>query len=85
MPARFINSAPLSLFRLMYQARIAKAALKVALVVGTALNVINNGEQLWMHHTVNLWQLGMNFFIPYCVSSYSAARHELSGQAAADS
>jgi len=60
----------------MLQPRIAKVALKVSLVVGTVLNLINNGEQLWMHHTVNLWQLGMNFLVPYCVSSYSAARNE---------
>ncbi len=67
-----------SVLRLMLQPRTAKAALEVSLVVGAALNVINNGEQFWMHHTVNLWQVGMNFVVPYCVSSYSAARNELS-------
>ena len=46
------------------------------MVVGTVLNLINNGEQLWTHHTVNLWQAALNFVVPFCVSSYSAARNE---------
>lgn len=62
--------------RLMLCPRIARSALKVSVVVGTVLNVINNGEQLWVHHTVNPWQVIMNFVVPYCVSSYSAARNE---------
>lgn len=60
----------------MRQPRIVRSALKVSLVVGTVLNVINNGEQVWSHHTVNLWQAALNFVVPYCVSSYSAARNE---------
>ena len=40
------------------------------------LNLINNGEQLWLHHSLNLWQCALNFLVPYCVSSYSAARNE---------
>ena len=62
--------------RLIVQPRIVKAAFKVSLVVGTIFNVINNGEQFWVHHTVGLWQLSMNFAVPYCVSSYSAACNE---------
>ena len=56
--------------------RIAVPALKVSLVVGTVLNLINNGEQWWTHHTVNLWQALLNYLVPFCVSSYSAARNE---------
>jgi hypothetical protein len=66
----------LGVMRLMLQGRIVHSALKVALLVGTVLNLINNGEQLWMHHSVNLWQAALNFVVPYCVSSYSAARNE---------
>ncbi len=61
---------------LMLQRRIVHSALKVSLVVGTVLNVINNGEYFWTHHSVNLWQAALNFVVPYCVSSYSAARNE---------
>lgn len=62
--------------RLMLQPSIVRSALKVSLVVGTILNVINNGEQIWTAHTVTLWRLALNFVVPYCVSSYSAARNQ---------
>lgn len=39
-------------------------------------NVINNGQQLWSHDAVSLWKVAMNFVVPFCVSSYSAARNE---------
>lgn len=65
-----------SILALMFSRRIAWSAVKVSLVVGTVLNVINNGQQFWAHHTVNWWQVAMNFVVPFCVSSYSAARNE---------
>lgn len=65
-----------SLLRLMLQPSIVRSALKVSLVVGTVLNVINNGEQIWTFHTVTLWRFALNFVVPYCVSSYSAARNQ---------
>lgn len=63
-------------WRLMFSPPIAGPALKVALLVGAVLNIINNGQQFWAHHTVNLWQAALNFVVPFCVSSYSAARNE---------
>ena len=45
-----------SMLRLALQPGIARAALKVSLVVGTLLNVINNGGQLWAGHGVNIWR-----------------------------
>jgi hypothetical protein len=64
------------ILRLVLQPGIARAALKVSLVVGTLLNVINNGEQLWAGHSVSIWRVALNFVVPFCVSSYSAARNE---------
>ena len=64
------------IFRLMLRPHIVLGAIKVSAVVGTVLNVINNGEQLWQHQAVSLWSVAMNFVVPYCVSSYSAARNE---------
>jgi hypothetical protein len=61
---------------LTLQPRIVRSALKVSLVVGTVLNLVNNGEQWWTSHEVNLWHIAMNFVVPYCVSSYSAAKNE---------
>ncbi len=52
-------------------------ALKVSAVVGSVLNLVNNGPALLDHQSVNLWQVFLNYVVPFCVSSYSAARNEL--------
>lgn len=54
-----------------------KAAARVALVVGTALNLINQSPQILAGDAINLWHLTLNYLVPYCVSSYSAASNEL--------
>ena len=58
-------------------ARIALTALKVSAVVGTILNVINQSEHVMDGNGVSWGQFVLNFIVPYCVSSYSAARNEL--------
>jgi hypothetical protein len=67
-----------SVFRMMLQPRIARPALKVSLVVGTFLNLVNNGERLWLGADVNPLHLLLNYMVPFCVSSYSAARNACS-------
>jgi len=52
---------------------IVRTALKVSLVVGLVLNLINQGSALLTGGPLD-WGRGLlNFFVPYCVSSYSAA------------
>lgn len=57
--------------------RIVVSALKVALVVGSLLNLVNQGGNLLDGLPLNTVQMLMNFIVPYCVSSYSAARNEM--------
>lgn len=57
--------------------RIALTALKVAIVVGIFLNIINQGPRLIEGDGVNWAQVILNFFVPYCVASYSGAKNEL--------
>ncbi len=47
-------------------------AIKVALVVGTLLNLINQGDTL-LAGTFNLAKILATYLVPYCVSTYSAA------------
>ena len=54
--------------------RIIGNALKVALVVGTLLNLANHGHALIDGGDVTWGQLLLNYCIPFCVSAYSAAR-----------
>lgn len=46
---------------------------KVSLVVGSVLNVINQGAAIWDDGgTVSWWHVAMNFAVPYAVATYSA-------------
>ena len=47
-------------------------ALKVALLVGTILNLINQGDGL-LAGTVNVTKALVTYLVPYCVATYSAA------------
>lgn len=54
----------------------SKNALKVAVVVGLLLNLINQGPALvrmdWKE--VIFWKLGFNFLVPWAVAFYSAQK-----------
>ena len=56
---------------------IVIAAIKVALVVGTILNLINQGGRIMEGLSPSWFHVGLNYLVPYCVSSYSAARHQM--------
>lgn len=90
---RSLDSAPItpdkvirlpSVFTLMFSKRISATALKVSLVVGTVLNLVNNGDHLWTDYEVDVWRVFLNFVVPFCVSSYSAARSEVQRAAGAE-
>ncbi len=59
------------------QRPIALAALKVALVVGAMLNLINQGDRLLDRLTLSWFDLSLNYLVPYCVFSYGAARNKM--------
>lgn len=66
-----------SLLRIACRRPIALAALRVALVVGTLLNLINQGERLLAGWPPSWFHVALNYLVPFCVSGYSAARNEL--------
>lgn len=53
---------------------VATNALKVALVVGTCLNAINQGSAIWHGAPVDWPRIALNYLVPYLVSSYSGAK-----------
>lgn len=70
----------MNIFILLRTARrrhIVVPALKVALVVGTLLNLVNQGGRLLDDMPINALQMLLNYLVPFCVSSYSAARNEM--------
>lgn len=50
-------------------------AVRIALVVGTVLNVINHGQALMQGLDVSWIHVGLNYLVPYCVATYSARCH----------
>lgn len=66
-----------TLIRTACSARIVRNALQVSAVVGTLLNIINQGGALWAGDAVSWPHIALNYLVPYCVASYSAARNQL--------
>lgn len=57
--------------------QIFTSSIKVVAVVGTVLNVVNQGGRIAEGIDFSWGQLAMNYLVPYCVASYSAARNQL--------
>lgn len=51
---------------------VMRQSIIVALVVGTVLCLINQGDALFTGKTLNYWKLGLTYLIPFCVSTYGA-------------
>ena len=49
-------------------------AIKVSLLVGTVLNLINSGDALLAGHLPpNAWKIPFTYLVPFLVSYYSSA------------
>jgi len=64
------------IFKAALTKKIAASSLKIALAVGTALNLVNqwsaifgSAEFSWLHGL-------LNYLVPFCVASYSAAKNQ---------
>ncbi|MEN8205635.1 MAG: nitrate/nitrite transporter NrtS [Pseudomonadota bacterium] len=63
--------------RLLCMRDITRSSLRIALLVGTVLNLINQSGA-WLHgDDLQVGHLMLNYFVPYCVASYSAVRTRL--------
>ena len=45
-------------------------SLRIALVVGSILNLINQGDALFSDAPVNWWKVTLTYLVPYLVSTY---------------
>ena len=59
------------------QKHIVVNACRIALVVGTVLNLINQGEAILAINGISWGHVAMNYLVPYCVATYSAVKNEL--------
>jgi hypothetical protein len=56
---------------------VPKRSLLVALVVGTILNLINQGDAILLGYPVQWLKGGLTYLVPYCVSTYGAVSYRL--------
>ena len=51
---------------------LIRNSLMVGVVVGTILNMINQGEYITGDGPVNWFKLGLTYCVPFCVATYGA-------------
>ena len=56
---------------------VPRRSFYVALVVGTILNLINQGDALFGGGLVNYTKIVLTFAVPYCVATYGAVSFRL--------
>lgn len=56
---------------------LPRRSLYVALVVGTLLNLINQGDALLGMAPINWLKLVLTYLVPYGVCTYGAVAHQL--------
>jgi hypothetical protein len=58
--------------RLTFGPDAIRRSLLVAAVVGTALNLINQGPEMLSGHLPVLWKLVLTYVVPFLVASYGS-------------
>jgi hypothetical protein len=71
-----VNDAGRRLLRAAFRRPVVRSAVQVSLVVGTVLNLVNGRDALLGDGPVAWGNVALNYLVPYCVASYSAARNE---------
>ena len=54
---------------------VPKRSFFLALIVGTVLNLINQGEILFGEGRLNLIKIFLTYAVPYCVATYGAVSY----------
>jgi hypothetical protein len=56
---------------------VPRRSFVVAVVVGTILNLINQGDALLSGAHLNFTKIILTFLVPYCVATYGAVSYRL--------
>lgn len=60
--------------------QVVKLGLRTALLIGSLLNLINQGDALFGSAPLVMGKLLLTYLVPYCVATYSATSISLSLQ-----
>jgi hypothetical protein len=69
------------IWRLAISNGVPRRSLSVAIVVGSVLNLINQGDVLLGIASVDWLKLLLTYLVPYCVSTYGAVSVQLAAPA----
>jgi len=56
---------------------VPRRSIMVAIVVGTILNLINQGDVLIVGGKLNWIKIVLSYIVPYCVATYGAASMQM--------
>lgn len=56
---------------------VPRRSFNVSLIVGTILNLINQGDALLHMASINWLKILLTYFVPYAVFTYGAVSHRL--------
>ena len=68
----------MNLCRRCFTVGIFKRSLLVAMIVGTILNLINQGDALFGSAKLHVLKLLLTYSVPFCVATYGAVTYRLS-------
>ena len=71
--ANQITNAAKPFHRLLLDPVTVRRAIKVSLVIGTLLVLINQGDVIMAGAMPPIWKILLTYLVPYGVSSYSTA------------
>jgi len=66
-----------SLSAIVFERGIVRRSLVIAVIVGTILNLINQGDAIVAGGPVVAWKLALTYCVPYCVATYGAVTARL--------
>jgi len=61
---------------MFFEPQIIASSTRVSLLVGTVLNLVNQGPALIAHTGISWPKIAMNYVVPFCVAAYSAAANQ---------
>ncbi|NNC99661.1 MAG: nitrate/nitrite transporter NrtS [Gammaproteobacteria bacterium] len=63
-------------FRIAFSRDVMPRAIRVALIVGTILALINHGDKMMLEafSRADIYKVILTYFVPYSVSSWSSVR-----------
>jgi hypothetical protein len=66
-----------SLAAIVFERGIVRRSFVIAAIVGTILNVINQGDAIVTGGALVGWKIVLTYCVPYCVSTYGAVTARL--------